>query len=101
MKKLIHSQAPWFTELYANSYFIQTEEGYSESNVFDLDLVGEDIAQTNAIIACKSPDMYKVLHGIIHHNNGVKDNYKLPNCLIENITKILEDIETYKEEMNT
>ncbi len=101
MKKLIHSPAPWFAVQYANSFYIQTEDFYSESAVMDIEIVGEDIAETNAIIASKSPDMYKVLHGIIHHNNGVKDNYKLPNCLIEDITKILEDIETCKEKMNT
>ena len=80
---------------------LNDSDQYESKVLLHCNEVGEDIAQTNAIIASKAPDMYKVLHGIIHHNNGVKDNYKLPNCLIEDITKILEDIETYKEKMNT
>lgn len=101
MKKLIHSPAPWFAIQYANSFYIQTEDSYSESAVMDIEIVGEDIAQTNAIIASKAPDMYKALFGVLHHNDNVKEEFKLPKSLIEQISSILTDIETYKEEMNT
>lgn len=101
MKKLIHSPAPWFTIQFANFYQLLDNVFYEAKVLLDVEDVSEDIAQSNAIIASKSPDMYKALFGVLHHNDNVKEEYKLPKSLIEQITTILEDIETYKEELNT
>jgi hypothetical protein len=104
MKKLIHSPAPWFTNQYGGIFLLTDTDTYENKMLLDVDKdegVGEDIAQSNAIIASKAPDMYKALFGVLHHNDNVKEQFKLPKSLIEQITTILKDIETYKEELNT
>lgn len=97
MKKIIHSPAPWFAIQFAGIYMLNDSDMYESKVLLHCDEMGEDIAQSNAIIASKAPDMYKTLFGVLHHNDNVKEEFKLPKSLIEEISSILTDIENYKE----
>jgi hypothetical protein len=100
MKRLIHSTAPWHLERYSNLYFINHGNPDECICILDRILVGEDIAQTNAIIASKSPDMYDCLwklnkYFIDLQNRGVLTVAEEGQW--KQISKILSDIETLKD----
>jgi hypothetical protein len=96
MKKLIHSPAPWYPIQFAGIYMLNDSDNYESKVLLYCDEVGEDIAETNAIIASKAPDMYKVLFQVIHHDDNVKEYFRLPDPVREIIDNILKDIETLK-----
>jgi len=97
MKKIIYTPAPWYPLQFGGYIGLRDSDFYESKDILDVDEVGEDIAMSNGIIASKAPDMYKVLFGVIHHNDNTKEEYKLPKSLIEQITNILTSIEELKE----
>jgi len=100
MKKIIHSPAPWYTIDFGGMVMLTDSDQYTSNLLFDCDDVGDDIAQSNAIIASKAPDMYKALFGVLHHNDNVKEPFKLPKSLVMEITTILMTIDELKNENN-
>jgi hypothetical protein len=54
---------------------------------------GTQIANAHLIAA--SPDMLKVLEGVLHHNDAVKEAHKLPNSLIREIVAALAKAKGY------
>ena len=68
MKKLIHSPAPWYPIQFAGIYMLNDSDNYES----------------------------KVLFQVIHHDDNVKEYFRLPDPVREIIDNILKDIETLK-----
>jgi len=96
MNKLIHSPAPWVAIEFAGIYMLNDSDEYESKVLLHCDEVGEDIAETNAIIASKAPDMYEVLFKVLHHDNNVKEYFALPDSTRKEIDRILKEIEILK-----
>lgn len=100
MKKIIHSPAPWFPIEFGGIYMLNDSDQYESKILLHCDEVGEDIAESNAIIASKAPDMYKCLWNLNTYfidlqNKGILTVSEEGQW--KQISKILSDIETYKE----
>ena len=53
----------------------------------------EDFANAARIVHCVNTHdaLVEALRGVLHHNNGVKEQYKLPQSLISQIEKALAE----------
>lgn len=47
-------------------------------------------AEANAKLIAAAPDMLKALQGVIHHNNGLKEDYKASPSLISQIESVIK-----------
>ena len=48
---------------------------------------------TNARLIASAPDLLRACQGVIHHNDGLKAEFKLPNSLIRQVTQAINKTE--------
>jgi hypothetical protein len=76
---------PWYAVEYGGFCNIQDESGYSESNILDAEIVGNDVAEANAKIAAASPELLKALKdlvkGLLDSKHYMCDSIPMHNAL--------------------
>lgn len=90
---MTHTPTPW--KVASNKMHVLDNEGLII--VYPGGSRTEATAKNNAqfiVQACNAhEELVKVLQGVLHHNNAVKEQYQLPNSLISQIEQALNTIE--------
>ena len=96
-----HTPGPW----HLNTYSVTNDDGIdrgfeiwgSNHSVAIIPLKPENHSHAKAngehIVHCVNTHdaLVEALRGVLHHNNGVKEQYKLPQSLISQIEKALAE----------
>lgn len=90
---MTHTPGPWIVQPSSNPKngtawrdIVSTGQEYSPS------YVGEALERDAHLIA-SAPEMLKVLHSIISHNDALKSEYKLPSSLIDHVQRTIAKAE--------
>lgn len=85
-----HTPGPWKVEIRAtHGVFGHTTHVVSmdKSHIAE---VSPCAIEANAKLIAAAPDMLKVLQGVIHHNDGLKKQYKTSPSLIDQIEQVIK-----------
>ena len=88
---MTHSQGPWVIQ--GDNIVV---DGFTIGgiNIEDAEKRPEE-AKANLQLMASAPDMLEALEGVLHHNDAVKEAYKLPNSLVRKIVSALVKAKGY------